>query len=176
MVRSLSIALYHRVKNCFEAFYAVVLSDHNCQAIKEIYSQDAAKAKATAQERRKNGTIEMSAARMASMMDDAEETGGDVPMVKVRVVGRRVYTPRQDFDASTRDVVIENLAYRGGPAPPLSCGSCVGPVSAITHEKSKGLCEEIEGGRATGALVTDSTSDRVQCLITWSVDTIVFGE
>lgn len=35
-------------------------------------------------ERRKNGTIEMSAARMASMMDEGGEVGGDVPMVKVR--------------------------------------------------------------------------------------------
>lgn len=39
-----------------------------------------------AQERRKNGTIEMSAARMASMMDEAGggEVGGEVPMIKVR--------------------------------------------------------------------------------------------
>lgn len=39
-----------------------------------------------AAERRKNGTIEMSAAKMATMMDEAGggEAGGDVPMVKVR--------------------------------------------------------------------------------------------
>lgn len=45
---------------------------------------DATKAKEMAVERRKNGTIEMSAARMASMMDEGGEAGGDVPMVKVR--------------------------------------------------------------------------------------------
>lgn len=57
------------------------------QAIKEIYAQDAAKAKAMAAERKKNGSIEMSAAKMAAMMDEAGggETGGDVPMVKVRL-------------------------------------------------------------------------------------------
>ena len=54
------------------------------QAIKEIYSMDATKAKEMAAERRKNGTIEMSAARMASMMDEGREAGGDVPIVKVR--------------------------------------------------------------------------------------------
>ncbi|CAM9374487.1 unnamed protein product, partial [Hapterophycus canaliculatus] len=55
------------------------------KAIKEIYSQDAAKAKAAAAERRKNGTIEMSAAKMATMMDEAGggDVGGDVPMVKI---------------------------------------------------------------------------------------------
>lgn len=39
-----------------------------------------------AQERRKNGTIEISAARMASMMDEVGdgEVSSDVPMVKVR--------------------------------------------------------------------------------------------
>lgn len=56
------------------------------QAIKEIYAQDAAKAKAMAAERKKNGSIEMSAAKMAAMMDEGE-TGGDVPMVKVRLDG-----------------------------------------------------------------------------------------
>ena len=56
------------------------------QALKEIYATDAVKAKEMAMERRKNGTIEMSAARMASMMEEAGggEVGGDVPMVKVR--------------------------------------------------------------------------------------------
>eukprot|EP00752_Nemacystus_decipiens_P010629 g9467.t1 len=55
------------------------------KAIKEIYSQDAARAKAAAAERKKNGTIEMSAAKMAAMMDEAGggEAGGDVPMVKI---------------------------------------------------------------------------------------------
>ncbi|CAM9439260.1 unnamed protein product [Laminaria digitata] len=55
------------------------------KAIKEIFSTDAIKAKEMATERRKNGTIEMSAARMASMMDEAGkgEVGGDVPMVKI---------------------------------------------------------------------------------------------
>lgn len=55
------------------------------QAVKEIYSQDTARAKAVAAERKKNGTIEMSAAKMATMMDEAGggEAGGDVPMVKV---------------------------------------------------------------------------------------------
>lgn len=59
------------------------------QAIKEIYAQDAAKAKAMAAERKKNGSIEMSAAKMATMMDEAGggESGGDVPMVKVRLDG-----------------------------------------------------------------------------------------
>lgn len=59
--------------------------------MKEIYTQDAAKAKAMALERKKNGTIEMSAARIASMMDDggAGEAGGDVPMVKVRLLHRK---------------------------------------------------------------------------------------
>ncbi|CAN0546727.1 unnamed protein product, partial [Ectocarpus sp. 12 AP-2014] len=38
-----------------------------------------------AAERKKNGSIEMSAAKMAAMMDEAGggETGGDVPMVKI---------------------------------------------------------------------------------------------
>lgn len=55
------------------------------KAIKEIYAQDAERAKAMAAERKKNGTIEMSAAKMATMMDEAGggEAGGDVPMVKV---------------------------------------------------------------------------------------------
>lgn len=58
--------------------------------MKEIYSQDAVQAKAMAVERRKNGTIEMSAARMATMMDEAGggEVGSDVPMVKVPTVVR----------------------------------------------------------------------------------------
>lgn len=57
------------------------------QAIMEIYAKDAEKTKTRMAERRKNGTIEMSAARMAAMMDEAGsgESGGDVPMVKVRV-------------------------------------------------------------------------------------------
>lgn len=57
------------------------------QAIKEIYSQDAARAKAAVAERKKNGTIEMSAAKMAAMMDETGEgeAGGDVPMVKVSI-------------------------------------------------------------------------------------------
>lgn len=55
--------------------------------MKEIYSKDAEKAKKMAAERRKHGTIEMSAAKMATMMDEAGdgEAGGDVPMVKVLV-------------------------------------------------------------------------------------------
>ncbi|CAB1105130.1 unnamed protein product [Ectocarpus sp. CCAP 1310/34] len=55
------------------------------KAIKEIYAQDAAKAKAMAAERKKNGSIEMSAAKMAAMMDEAGGggPGGDVPMVKI---------------------------------------------------------------------------------------------
>lgn len=55
------------------------------QAIREIYAKDAEKAKKMVAERKKHGTIEMSAAKMAAMMDEAGggEAGGDVPMVKV---------------------------------------------------------------------------------------------
>lgn len=56
--------------------------------MREMYAKDAEKAKAMAADRRKNGSIEMSAARMATMMDEAGggEAGGDVPMVKVQIV------------------------------------------------------------------------------------------
>lgn len=85
---------YHRVNTVYGfAAYLLVCSVSpsvpipalSFQAIKEIYSMDAQKAKEMAMERRKNGTIEMSAARLASMMDEAGEgeVGGDVPMVKV---------------------------------------------------------------------------------------------
>lgn len=56
--------------------------------MKEIYAKDAAKARSMAAERRKNGTIEMSAARIASMMDEAGGGEvGDFPMVKVWGLG-----------------------------------------------------------------------------------------
>ena len=57
------------------------------QAIREIYAEDAAKNKAAVTERKKNSTIEMSAARIAAMMEESGggEAGGDVPMVKVRI-------------------------------------------------------------------------------------------
>ncbi|CAM9859952.1 unnamed protein product, partial [Discosporangium mesarthrocarpum] len=56
------------------------------QALREVYAVDAAKAKQHAEERKKNGTIEASAARIAAMMDQAggeEGAAGDVPMVKI---------------------------------------------------------------------------------------------
>ncbi|CAM9823752.1 unnamed protein product, partial [Sphacelaria rigidula] len=55
------------------------------KAIREIYAKDAEKAKKMVAERKKHGTIEMSAAKMAAMMDEAGggEAGGDVPMVKI---------------------------------------------------------------------------------------------
>ena len=85
-----NLAVPFSLSFCYVTSDSVVLfsftSRASRQAIKEIYSQDAARAKAAAAERKKNGTIEMSAAKMAAMMDEAGggEAGGDVPMVKVR--------------------------------------------------------------------------------------------
>ncbi|CAM9266079.1 unnamed protein product [Choristocarpus tenellus] len=55
------------------------------KAMKEIYAEEAEKSKTQRDERKKNGSIEASAARIATMMDSAgaEEAGGDVPMVKI---------------------------------------------------------------------------------------------
>lgn len=80
--------LHHRRLGYVYVFFFPFRSRRFFQAIREIYSTDAIKAKEMATERRKNGTIEMSAARMASMMDEAGEggVGGDVPMVKVRSI------------------------------------------------------------------------------------------
>lgn len=64
------------------------------QAMKEIYAKDAERAKKMAAERKKNGTIEMSAAKIATMMDEAGggEAGADVPMVKVLVLLSCIFT------------------------------------------------------------------------------------